>query len=58
MGIYEINTWYFSPYPDEYGQQKELYICEYCLKYMRLRKSIVAHKEKCYFRAPPGVCVY
>jgi histone acetyltransferase MYST1 len=43
FGIYEIDTWYFSPYPDEYGKQAKLYICEYCLKYMRLEKTYRYH---------------
>lgn len=39
IGKYEIDTWYFSPYPEEYGKQPKLYICQYCLKYMRLEKT-------------------
>ena len=39
IGKYEIDTWYFSPYPEEYGKQPKLWICEYCLKYMRLEKT-------------------
>lgn len=43
IGRYEIDTWYFSPYPEEYGRQSKLWICEYCLKYMRLEKSYRYH---------------
>lgn len=43
IGRYEIDTWYFSPYPDEYGKQPKLWICEYCLKYMRLEKTYRYH---------------
>ena len=32
FGNYEIDTWYFSPYPEEYEKCKRLYICEFCLK--------------------------
>ena len=39
IGRYEIDTWYFSPYPEEYGRQPKLWICQYCLKYMRLEKT-------------------
>lgn len=42
-GRYEIDTWYFSPYPEEYGKQAKLWICEYCLKYMRLEKTYRYH---------------
>ncbi|BET00011.1 unnamed protein product [Nesidiocoris tenuis] len=58
FGIYEIDTWYFSPYPDEYGKQKKLYICEYCLKYMRLEKTYRYHLGECTSRRPPGVEIY
>ena len=43
FGEYQIDTWYYSPYPDEYGQLKTLYVCEYCLKYMKHAKSLEAH---------------
>jgi histone acetyltransferase MYST1 len=43
FGNYEIDTWYFSPYPEEYGKQPKLFICEYCLKYMKLEKSYRYH---------------
>jgi histone acetyltransferase MYST1 len=58
FGVYDINSWYYSPYPEEYGKQKELYICEFCLKYMRKKKTIIAHKEKCKFKNPPGIPIY
>jgi histone acetyltransferase MYST1 len=43
LGKYEIDTWYFSPYPEEYGKQQKLFICEYCLKYMKLEKTYRYH---------------
>jgi len=43
IGKYEIDTWYFSPYPDEYGKVPKLWVCEYCLKYMRLEKTFRYH---------------
>lgn len=43
FGKYEIDTWYFSPYPDEYGKQPKLFICEYCLKYMKLELTYRYH---------------
>ena len=39
IGRFEIDTWYFSPYPEEYGKCPKLWICEFCLKYMRLEKT-------------------
>ena len=35
MGRYEIDTWYFSPYPDSFAHQTRLLICPFSLKYFR-----------------------
>lgn len=35
---------YYSPYPDEYAHEHKLYVCEFCLKYMKKKKSIERHK--------------
>lgn len=43
IGKFEIDTWYFSPYPDEYGKVKTLYVCEYCLKYMKYESTYRRH---------------
>jgi histone acetyltransferase MYST1 len=58
IGRYEIDTWYFSPYPEEYGKQSKLWICEYCLKYMRLEKTYRYHLSECTWRMPPGKEIY
>ena len=44
FGRYEIDTWYFSPYPEEYAVCSKLYICEFCLKYMKKKKTLLRHK--------------
>lgn len=44
IGKFEIDTWYFSPYPEEYGKVKTLYVCEYCLRYMKFEKTMRYHK--------------
>ncbi|XP_065161242.1 histone acetyltransferase KAT8 [Atheta coriaria] len=58
IGRFEIDTWYFSPYPEEYGSQNKLWICEYCLKYMRLEKSYRYHMGECTWRQPVGKEIY
>lgn len=58
FGRYEIDAWYFSPYPDEYGKLPKLWICEYCLKYMRLEKTYRQHLADCSWRQPPGKEIY
>jgi len=58
IGKYEIDTWYFSPYPEEYGKVGKLWVCEFCLKYMRLEKTFRYHLGTCTFRQPPGKEIY
>ncbi|KAJ7569256.1 hypothetical protein O6H91_01G106100 [Diphasiastrum complanatum] len=58
LGNYEIDTWYYSPYPEDYAHAQKLFICEFCLKYMRKRKSLDSHKMKCKLKHPPGDEIY
>ncbi|KAM8721189.1 hypothetical protein ACLKA7_007115 [Drosophila subpalustris] len=58
FGNYEIDTWYFSPFPGEYGKARVLYVCEYCLKYMLREKSYRYHLYECKKRKPPGREIY
>lgn len=46
LGKYEIETWYFSPYPEEYSGDDKMHLCEYCLKYMKKHKTLVNHSYK------------
>lgn len=55
---YEIETWYTTPYPEEYNKNKILYICEFCLKYMSSRYVFHRHQLKCRTFRPPGNEVY
>jgi len=57
LGRWEIDTWYFSPYPDEYCCDT-LYVCEYTLKYMKKKSALERHKRKCRLRHPPGDEIY
>ncbi|KAL1920124.1 uncharacterized protein VTP21DRAFT_1270 [Calcarisporiella thermophila] len=58
LGQYEISTWYYSPYPDEYGEVSRLYICEFCLKYMKTQETYANHLVRCEFKHPPGKQIY
>ncbi|XP_071488156.1 histone acetyltransferase KAT8-like [Diadema antillarum] len=58
IGKYEIDAWYFSPFPEDYGKQPKLWICEYCLKYMRFEKTFRRHLGECTMRQPPGREIY
>lgn len=53
-----VDTWYWSPYPEPYRNCSKLYLCEYCLKYMRKSKSLEKHKLECKLRHPPGDEIY
>lgn len=46
IGAYIIETWYLAPYPEEYSRLETLYICEYCLKYMKSAFIDKRHKVK------------
>ena len=54
LGYYEINAWYFSPFPNEFTINKILYICEHCLKYMKYKNTLIKHLNNCSFKNPPG----
>merc|ERR1711953_986613 len=58
FGRYHITTWYSSPYPQEYAKLPKLFLCEFCLKYMKSRPILDGHIQKCIWRHPPGVEIY
>lgn len=58
MGSWEVEAWYYSPYPEEYACEERLFICEFCLKYMRRKKTYIRHKGECVCRGPPGTEIY
>lgn len=58
LGKYEIETWYFSPYPEEYAGDEKMHVCEFCLKYMKKQKTLLNHSFKCNMKSPPGKEIY
>merc|ERR1712226_1365500 len=58
FGKHEISTWYSSPYPQEYARLPKLFLCEFCLKYMKSRPILKRHIQKCIWRHPPGTEIY
>ena len=58
LGKHRIKPWYFSPYPQELTNLPCIYLCEFCLKYMKSRKCLQRHSEKCCLRHPPGNEIY
>ena len=58
MGNWEVEAWYYSPFPDAYSNLRTLYVCEYCLSYMKKVRTYRAHKRDCPCRKPPGLEIY
>lgn len=58
LGKFRIKPWYFSPYPQELTNMAVVYICEYCLKYVKSNKCLERHLAKCSLRHPPGNEIY
>ncbi|KAF8907316.1 hypothetical protein CPB84DRAFT_1674945 [Gymnopilus junonius] len=60
FGPYDIKTWYDAPFPEEYASIPDgrLWICEFCLKYMKSRFKAIRHQMKCKMRHPPGDEIY
>ncbi|CAD6597579.1 BAG_1a_G0001460.mRNA.1.CDS.1 [Saccharomyces cerevisiae] len=55
---YEIKPWYTSPFPEHINQNKMVFICEFCLKYMTSRYTFYRHQLKCLTFKPPGNEIY
>ncbi|KAJ1921538.1 Histone acetyltransferase [Mycoemilia scoparia] len=59
MGEFEVEPWYFSPYPAELTNSPVLYICEFCLAYFGSKKQIERHRQRyCDLLYPPGNEIY
>merc|ERR1712173_302742 len=57
-GRHEMEVWYQSPYPEEYSTLPKLYICEFCLKYLKSATQLRRHAMKCVWNHPPGDEIY
>lgn len=58
IGRYAICVWYYSPYPSEFVPCETLYICEFCLKYMKTKSTLAYHRRHCLLTHPPGREIY
>ncbi|PWW80750.1 hypothetical protein C7212DRAFT_289721 [Tuber magnatum] len=58
IGKYEVEPWYFSPYPVEYTEEEMVFICEFCLSYFGEEKRFQHHRTKCTLLHPPGNEIY
>lgn len=58
MGKFEIEPWYFSPYPIDFVDSEMVYICEHCLSYFGEVTPFERHRTKCTLLHPPGNEIY
>lgn len=58
FGPYEMDTWYYSPFPDDFENLDILYMCEICLRYFTKEEEYKSHCKKCAIGYPPGVEIY
>ncbi|XP_050090742.1 histone acetyltransferase KAT6B-like [Anopheles aquasalis] len=58
FGRHTIDSWYSSPFPQEYAKREVLRMCEFCLKYMKTSRELERHQAKCDHRHPPGQEIY
>ncbi|KAL8950644.1 MAG: hypothetical protein Q9222_003328 [Ikaeria aurantiellina] len=58
MGDFEMEPWYFSPYPQPFTEADMIHICEFCLSYYDNLKQFERHRSKCTLLHPPGNEIY
>lgn len=58
MGKFEIEPWYFSPYPTSFSDADMIYIDEFCLSYFDDERAFHRHRSKCSLLHPPGNEIY
>ncbi|KAI8977625.1 acyl-CoA N-acyltransferase [Mycotypha africana] len=58
-GQFEMGAWFYSPYPADFGSLMDrLYICDFCLRYMKKDTQLASHKLHCKAKKPPGRVIY
>lgn len=58
LGEYQIETWYFSPFPQDFREYHKLYVCEFTFEYFKRRKQCLRHLNKSKRFCPPGYEIY
>jgi len=58
FGNIEIEAWYKSQYPLEYSKLPKLFVCEFCLQYLKTDIIYQRHMSKCQMKNPPGDEIY
>lgn len=58
LGKYEVETWFSSPFPQEYARLPKLFLCEFCLKYTKSKSVLERHMHNCNWTHPPATEIY
>jgi len=58
LGKWEIQTWYFSPFPKEYANCDTLYFCEYDLHFTKRPEALQRYMRRSQLVHPPGDEIY
>ena len=58
FGSQYSETWYYSPFPDEYHDIDCIYYCEFCLGYYVNENELSRHIKDCKLVHPPGNQIY
>lgn len=58
FGKHDLYPWYFSPYPEIFGQEDVIFLCEFCLSYYGDDMAFTRHRKKCALQHPPGNEIY
>ena len=58
FGRYYAETWYYSPYPDEFHDIECIFYCEFCLAFFVTENELNRHLKLCPLVHPPGNLVY
>lgn len=58
FGKFMAETWYYSPYPDDFQDLECIYYCEFCLQFFASDPELKRHISKCTLVHPPGNQIY
>lgn len=61
FGKYDIECWYYSPFPKEFtpdGPVDYLYFCEFSFRFFKTKNELIHYQQKPILRHPPGNEIY
>lgn len=61
FGKYDIECWYYSPFPKEFtpdGPVDYLYFCEFSFRFFKTKSELIHYQQKSILRHPPGNEIY